>query len=54
MHLLDAHVCSEPGKFISALLMSLSTMVQLELPHVNVLSKVDLMHKCADLGWLVA
>lgn len=31
------------GKFISALLLSLSTMLQLELPHINVLSKIDLM-----------
>ena len=30
------------GKFISVLLTVLTTMCQLELPHINVLSKVDL------------
>ncbi|PNF35351.1 GPN-loop GTPase 2 [Cryptotermes secundus] len=43
VHLVDAHYCSDPGKFISALLLSLSTMLQMELPHINVLSKIDLM-----------
>lgn len=43
VHLVDAHCCSDPGKFISAVLLSLSTMLQMELPHINVLSKVDLM-----------
>jgi len=36
------------GKFISALLLSLSTMLQLELPHINVLSKIDLMVQYGD------
>lgn len=47
---MDAHLCSDPGKFISALLTSLSTMVQIELPHVNVLSKIDLMQQYGKLG----
>ncbi|KAF4527506.1 hypothetical protein B566_EDAN016203 [Ephemera danica] len=42
VHLVDSHNCSDPGKFISALLLSLSTMLHIELPHLNVLSKVDL------------
>lgn len=50
MHLVDAHLCSDPGKFISALLTSLSTMVQIELPHINVLSKVDLIQQYGKLG----
>ena len=29
-------------------MMSLSTMLQMELPHVNVLSKIDLMIKYGD------
>uniref|UniRef100_A0A6M2DI93 GPN-loop GTPase 2 n=1 Tax=Xenopsylla cheopis TaxID=163159 RepID=A0A6M2DI93_XENCH len=44
VHLVDSHYCSEPSKFISALLMSLSVMLQVGLPHVNVLSKADLLH----------
>lgn len=43
IHLTDAHYCSEPGKFVSVLMTALSTMVQLETPHLNVLSKIDLL-----------
>ena len=32
VHLVDAHHCSDPAKFIAVLLVTLSTMVQLELP----------------------
>lgn len=41
VHLVDSHFCSEPHKYISALLLSLSTMLQIGLPHVNLLSKAD-------------
>lgn len=50
VHLVDAHLCSDPGKYISALLLSLSTMLHLELPHVNVLSKIDLIENYGRLG----
>lgn len=43
IHLVDSHYCSEPHKFISTLLLSLNTMLQMGLPHVNVLSKADLL-----------
>lgn len=43
MHLVDSHYCTDAAKYISVLLLSLKTMLQLELPHVNVLSKVDLI-----------
>ena len=49
MHLVDSHYCSDPAKFISVLLTSLSTMLQIELPHVNVLSKADLIEQCGKL-----
>jgi hypothetical protein len=39
-----------PPRYISALLLSLNTMLHLELPHVNVLSKVDLLPAYGDLG----
>ena len=42
VHLIDSHYCSEPSKFISTLMLSLNTMLQMGLPHVNVLSKADL------------
>lgn len=49
VHLVDSHYCSDPGKFISVLLTSLSTMLQLELPHINILSKIDLIDKYGQL-----
>jgi len=51
VHLVDAHLCSDPGKYVSALLMSLSTMLHLELPHVNVLSKIDLIESYGKLAF---
>ncbi|XP_057655017.1 GPN-loop GTPase 2 [Diorhabda carinulata] len=45
VHLVDSHYCSDPPKFVSTLLLSLSTMLQIGLPHVNVLSKADLLKK---------
>jgi len=37
------YVCSQPSTFISAILLIAGTMLRLALPHVNVLSKVDLL-----------
>lgn len=50
IHLVDAHYCTDPTKYISILLISLKTMLQIELPHINVLSKVDLMESYGKLG----
>ncbi|XP_017786029.1 PREDICTED: GPN-loop GTPase 2 [Nicrophorus vespilloides] len=43
VHMVQSNYCSNPAKFISTLLLSLSTMLQIGLPHVNVLSKADLL-----------
>lgn len=51
MHLVDAHLCSDPGKYVSALILSLSTMLHLELPHINVLSKIDLIENYGKLAF---
>lgn len=48
VHMVDSHYCSDASKFISTLLLSLSTMMQIGLPHVNVLSKADLLKKNSD------
>jgi hypothetical protein len=48
--MVDAHHCTDPAKYISVLLLSLKTMLQLGLPHVNVLSKVDLVESYGRLG----
>ena len=45
--LLDSQFVIDTAKYFSGLMTALSTMVTLELPHVNVLSKVDLLDKKA-------
>ncbi|GMI02503.1 hypothetical protein TrLO_g59 [Triparma laevis f. longispina] len=42
---IDATFVTDPAKFISGSLLSLSCMLKLELPHINVLSKCDLIPK---------
>ncbi|KAL5113021.1 GPN-loop GTPase 2 [Taenia crassiceps] len=49
VHLVDSHYCTDAGKFISVLLTSLVAMLQLSLPHVNVLSKIDLVELYGQL-----
>jgi len=48
INLIDSHHLSSPSNFISILLMSLSSMIHLELPHVNILSKADLIPHFED------
>jgi GPN-loop GTPase len=65
INLVDSHYCTDPAKFISVLLMSLTVIIKLEIPAINVLSKIDLIEQygelpfsleyfmeCADLGHL--
>lgn len=49
--LVDSHLCSDPGKYVSALILSLSVMLHLELPHINVLSKIDLIESYGKLAF---
>ena len=51
VHLVDAHLCADPTKYIAALMLSLSSMLHMETPHVNLLSKVDLMDKYGELDF---
>ncbi|XP_062889847.1 GPN-loop GTPase 2 [Mobula hypostoma] len=51
VHLVDSHYCTDPAKFISVLCTSLSTMLHVELPHVNILSKMDLIEKFGKLAF---
>ncbi|ESS31171.1 putative ATP binding protein [Toxoplasma gondii] len=48
VHLVDSTLCTDGYKYISALLVSLSGQLLLELPHVNVLSKIDLLKHHRD------
>ena len=43
MHLTDATHITDTSRYVSLLLLSLRAMLMLELPHVNVLSKFDLL-----------
>lgn len=45
--LLDSHFLVDTAKYFSGVLAALSAMVNLEIPHINVMSKVDLLDKPA-------
>jgi len=49
VHLVDSHLCADASKFLAALLLSLDAQLHLGLPHVNVLSKVDLVESLGPL-----
>ncbi|TFK49243.1 hypothetical protein OE88DRAFT_1662676 [Heliocybe sulcata] len=51
VHLCDAHYITDASKYVSLLLLSLRAMLHLELPHVNVLSKIDLVTQYGDLDF---
>ncbi|KAJ3364457.1 hypothetical protein GGF31_009016 [Allomyces arbusculus] len=51
MHLTDAHHCTDAGKYISVVLTALRSMLHLELPQVNVLSKIDLAEAYGRLAF---
>jgi hypothetical protein len=51
VQLIDAHYCTDASKFLSAALLGTTTMLRLELPTVNVLSKVDLLVKYGHLDF---
>ncbi|XP_068121583.1 GPN-loop GTPase 2 isoform X2 [Hyperolius riggenbachi] len=51
VHLVDSHYCTDPAKFISVLCTSLGTMLHVELPHINVLSKMDLIEQYGRLAF---
>lgn len=47
VYLIDSQFMIEASKFVSGVMTALSTMVNLELPHVNVMTKLDLLSKKA-------
>ncbi|EUD68000.1 GPN-loop GTPase [Plasmodium inui San Antonio 1] len=48
VHIVDSTLCSDNYKYVSALLLSLCSQIHLELPHVNVFSKIDLLKYFRD------
>ncbi|KFK31225.1 hypothetical protein AALP_AA6G084600 [Arabis alpina] len=51
VQLIDSLLCTDPGNYVSALFLSLSTMIHMELPQVNVLSKIDLIGSYGKLAF---
>lgn len=50
VHLIDSFHCTTAANYISVVLLSLSTMLHLELPHINVLSKIDMIERYGKLS----
>lgn len=48
VHLVDSHHCSDPGKYLSSLILCTTVMIQVSLPHVNIMTKFDEMKKFSD------
>ena len=51
VQLIDSHYCNDASKFISVVLISLKMMIQLEMPHVSILSKIDLIEGMGKLSF---
>ncbi|KAK7629902.1 hypothetical protein IWX48DRAFT_200641 [Phyllosticta citricarpa] len=49
IQLTDSFVISQPSLYISALLLALRGMLQMDLPHINVLTKIDNLRNYPDL-----
>ncbi|KAK2819990.1 hypothetical protein FQN49_007827, partial [Arthroderma sp. PD_2] len=49
IHLVDSYNLTLPSMYISALLLSLRAMLQMDLPHLNVLTKIDNLSKYPPL-----
>ncbi len=45
VYTIDAHFLTDGTKFIAGAMSALSTMVNLEIPHVSLLTKMDIMRK---------
>ncbi|KAF2838863.1 ATP-binding domain-containing protein [Patellaria atrata CBS 101060] len=49
LHMTDSYVLTSPPIYISALLLALRTMLQMDLPHLNVLTKIDKLNEYPPL-----
>ena len=50
VHCVDVHLCTDAGNYLAAILLSLNLMLNLELPHVNVLTKCDMIAHFGDMA----
>lgn len=51
VHLTDSFCLTQPSLYVSNLILALRAMLQMDLPHVNVLSKIDLVHTYGRLDF---
>ncbi|KAK9466488.1 hypothetical protein V1512DRAFT_169799 [Lipomyces arxii] len=51
VNLIDSFYITSPNRYISVLLLALRSMLQLDLPHINVLSKIDLLNNYGKLDF---
>ena len=51
VHLLDSVLCTDPSKYLAGCLDALGAMLHLELPHINILSKVDCLRNYGRLAF---
>lgn len=49
VNLMDSFYITTPSQYVSIILLALRSMLQLDLPHVNVLSKIDLLSNYGGL-----
>ncbi|PVH95236.1 hypothetical protein DM02DRAFT_601183 [Periconia macrospinosa] len=49
IHLTDSIVLSRPSLYVSSLLLALRSMLQMDLPHLNVLTKIDNLRDYGEL-----
>ncbi|KAK6459876.1 hypothetical protein DFJ63DRAFT_321436 [Scheffersomyces coipomensis] len=47
--LVDSLYLTSPSQYISILLLSLRSMLQLDMPHINVISKIDMLRQYGEL-----
>lgn len=53
VNLVDSYCCTDPALYFSALLLCLKTMLQMEFPFINVLTKIDLLSQYGTLGIVI-
>jgi len=51
VQLIDAYYCTDASKFIAASLLTTTTTIRLELPIVNILSKIDLLNQYGKMPY---
>lgn len=49
IHLIDSFNITDAAKFISAIMLSMQSMLRLECPHLNVLTKIDNLQNYSEL-----